>query len=1200
MQRVLEEGACWEEEVLAEHLDGEAWVAPGDGPISERYWSTEDTVELLKQAAPGQWIYQPTLRVPELFYERYGIDPEQVVMSDCRPDLVQVVEHDGGTKFVVVDVKRGESLKPTYRVQVLMYALILECLLEEEKLDAQVATDEGAVWLGGQSEPTMCALHQLRPHVVEFLRDEMPELLDQPADEVPWHIHYRCEWCEYFDHCDAEMRQKNSISQLTRLTTYGKQFLARTQGIRSLEDLRTFLERDDADVDDALSTCASLAGTRPYLRAKTDALLNDELRTYGSRTALFPKYSHLKVFVTLQWEPIGDTIFYAGFRVHSAKKVPSMVLGRFGQEDGETASFLAESPDDVDRVRRDFVLTLHELLARVDTYNQGQEWKKQLSVQMIVYSHRERRLLERMLLEALDDEEIADQAMSLLLFLATPELIHLGDQPGEDPVGNPVTVLLDGLSRLFAVPVPVSYTLPETLEAFGNDFYERSDAYHFPLGHSLRSDRVHRAWFSGETENLERFRRHAWLFLRAVESLFWKAYFAAKNEGLLEDWPPKFKLPKSTELQDPLLARLAFFAKYESLSRCKAVADGRDAPLEIQFLKGSVLELEALGNDRFTVGRGIMELEASDWGNWLMVPEDEHGRRAARSFPDYYARANAVRWIKQHPHRAVVNVPDVCLDEYGSPEEVRIGYFKEFQDREIRAGERFLLYPRFSDYTTDRVISFLQGLDQSDPGLFRRLLDDPDCGLDARPLPEDVEARLAHARGTLDFTDSKHAAFDAIRSQTATVVWGPPGTGKTYFLAATIATLREAHARAGRPFRVLVTAFTHAAIENLLREIAKVAARMDVEAPVCKRGDWHYECVGDAIDRNGSLQQYHRTAQQTIVGSTVYQLAKEEPEVVEFDLVVVDEASQVRVPESAIATAFVGDGGRVVFAGDDFQLPPIVAGIYREPEEGPVLHRSIFEALLRRDEHGEPTTAIVHQLRENFRMNDVLTSMARDLLYPRYECADDEVATRRLQLASTPDDDLLSWLLDPAYPVAVVIVEGVQAAKENDVEAELVAQLSAALRGCLPYDSDRDFWREGLFVVSPHRAQNRLIRRKVAQLRDWEAQPFVDTVDKMQGQEADAVIVSYGVSDPEFAMNEAEFIYGRNRLNVAMTRAKTKSIFIVSRPLLDPLPEILENDQAAAGLAYMRSTVQRVRDGGEQRVETASDGVRLLGLRTAR
>lgn len=82
------------------------------------------------------------------------------------------------------------------------------------------------------------------------------------------------------------------------------------------------------------------------------------------------------------------------------------------------------------------------------------------------------------------------------------------------------------------------------------------------------------------------------------------------------------------------------------------------------------------------------------------------------------------------------------------------------------------------------------------------------------------------------------------------LIWGPPGSGKTHFLAATILTLVEAHCKPERPqiegevtdttesddittdehdeiraegveedFRVLVVAFTHKAINNLMRKI---------------------------------------------------------------------------------------------------------------------------------------------------------------------------------------------------------------------------------------------------------------------------------------------------------------------------------------------------------------------------------------------
>lgn len=80
----------------------------------------------------------------------------------------------------------------------------------------------------------------------------------------------------------------------------------------------------------------------------------------------------------------------------------------------------------------------------------------------------------------------------------------------------------------------------------------------------------------------------------------------------------------------------------------------------------------------------------------------------------------------------------------------------------------------------------------------------------------------------------------------------------------------------------------------------------------------------------------------------------------------------------------------------------------------------------------------------------------------------------------------------------------------------------------------------------------------------------------MPGQEADAIIVSYGVSDPEFAMQEADFIYGLNRLNVAMTRAKTKCVVFLPRPLLDASPNLLDQPEAARGLAFMRRLITEV------------------------
>jgi superfamily I DNA and/or RNA helicase len=130
---------------------------------------------------------------------------------------------------------------------------------------------------------------------------------------------------------------------------------------------------------------------------------------------------------------------------------------------------------------------------------------------------------------------------------------------------------------------------------------------------------------------------------------------------------------------------------------------------------------------------------------------------------------------------------------------------------------------------------------------------------------------------------------------------------------------------------------------------------------------------------------------------------------------------------------------------------------------------------------------------------------------------------------------------------------------------------------------DADFWRRGLFIVSPHHAQIRTIQAEFARRRQWRVLPFVDTVDKMQGQQCESVIVSYGVSDRETALAEAQFIYSRNRLNVSLTRARSKCIVFLSRPLLEPSFELLQDEEAATGLAYMHALLDYCRRNGEER-----------------
>ena len=65
---------------------------------------------------------------------------------------------------------------------------------------------------------------------------------------------------------------------------------------------------------------------------------------------------------------------------------------------------------------------------------------------------------------------------------------------------------------------------------------------------------------------------------------------------------------------------------------------------------------------------------------------------------------------------------------------------------------------------------------------------------------------------------------------------------------------------------------------------------------------------------------------------------------------------------------------------------------------------------------------------------------------------------------------------------------------------------------------------------------------------------MVDTVERIQGQERDVIIVSLTTSDPDHAAQRADFYFQPNRVNVAITHPRVKRIVIGSPNLFDARP----------------------------------------------
>lgn len=478
-----------------------------------------------------------------------------------------------------------------------------------------------------------------------------------------------------------------------------------------------------------------------------------------------------------------------------------------------------------------------------------------------------------------------------------------------------------------------------------------------------------------------------------------------------------------------------------------------------------------------------------------------------------------------------------------------------------------------------QIRSFLQ-----DPQQFAMGAPDPKVWTNA--LENFVNPSIAD-HGDHALRPAQLAAWEGLSTARAGLLLGPPGTGKTHLLSWMILGYIHARKAAGLPCRVFVSAFTRNAIGNLLDAIASRKNTHWSDGPkVCYFGNAPGGGLAAGILHQSRLDganldaalEFINDNEHAIVGGSIWSLYRlldsgaaqgaDGLTAEIFDLVCIDEASQMVLGHGLLAIGGLKTNGRLVVAGDDRQLPPI-----RATREVALGERQLGGSLYSFLKSGSvPEFA----LEETFRLNAPLAVFPERKFYPgQYHST---VPSNRLQMVETWQEGLTDWekkVLDPEWPVCVLLHDGPPSATTNVLETELAVSLGVKLAdrmiGAKSSNGDvaQDLWTERLAIVSPHRAQNAAIRQKLPQaLRDG---AFVETVDRIQGKERDAVLLSYCVADAEFALAEAEFIFAPERLNVAVTRARTKLIVLISRRLLDAVPadqEVLDKAEILREFVY--------------------------------
>lgn len=370
------------------------------------------------------------------------------------------------------------------------------------------------------------------------------------------------------------------------------------------------------------------------------------------------------------------------------------------------------------------------------------------------------------------------------------------------------------------------------------------------------------------------------------------------------------------------------------------------------------------------------------------------------------------------------------------------------------------------------------------------------------------------------------------------VIQGPPGAGKTYTTSHLAVSLIQAGKTVG------IASNSHKAIDNVLHAIEERLAECSEPVRLLGQkkdsGDEGFAGRGfiESITLNKNMDPT-----TPIIAGTAWAFAN--PELATSrDVLFVDEAGQVSLGN---LVAMAAAAKSVVLVGDQMQLGQPIQGVH--PRDS---GRSALDHLLENHAVVPPERGIF--LSKTWRMHPDLCAFVSAAVYEGKLHSEAGCATQRLVLAKNAHP-----ALKPAG-LSFVPVKHEGCRQKSEEEAQATREILTSLLGQRVIGRDgrkRALTLDDILVVAPYNMQVNLLR---ASLPDGAR---VGTVDKFQGQEAEAVIVSMTTSGADDMPRDASFLLSRNRANVAISRARCLAVLVVSPGLLDLVADSIDEMKLA-------------------------------------
>lgn len=373
------------------------------------------------------------------------------------------------------------------------------------------------------------------------------------------------------------------------------------------------------------------------------------------------------------------------------------------------------------------------------------------------------------------------------------------------------------------------------------------------------------------------------------------------------------------------------------------------------------------------------------------------------------------------------------------------------------------------------------------------------------------------------------------------VIQGPPGTGKTYTASRTIVALLAQGKRIG------ITSNSHKAILNLMAACAEAAVEAGQPIQGIKVGGNSDEAIFTEhppikhVKSNGDAASNYSGG---IVGGTAWLFSRSDW-AGELDYLFIDEAGQVPL---ANAVAVAPAANNLVLMGDQMQLEQPIQGTH--PGDAGM---SVLQYALKDLARSLPDAPVFHSvipehqglfLGTTRRMHPAVCNFISDSIYEG-------------RLTAHPDCE--RQLIAPDATSHVRIEHGIAFSpvahegnvQRSDEEVGRVVEIFGQLLGKAYTDKDgftKPLGLDDFLFIAPYNAQVRLLKDALP------AGAKVGSVDRFQGQEAPVCILSLCSSANEYGSRGLGFILDKNRINVAISRAKCLAVVVADPGIAETLP----------------------------------------------